>query len=204
MSECNALTFFSCLFSTLSPVVDFHCCITLHYRMYNSVYKSSHQWSSTLSYCFPSTQREEVSNLWCFFFFFFLQLWDHGHRQAGCVHRRSLLWVSGGTLYQPHCVCGRVGSGERSWILDCTQLMGRAMGKYSVNMGVVDVSKSVSHFLKIICKAFPFCPCKHSRIFNIQKYLGSNRLWHLASSKEFKYYEILKGAHKFTTSPICS
>lgn len=37
------------------------------------------------------------------------------------------------------------------------------MGKYSADIGVVDVSKSVSHFLKIICKTFPFCPCKHSR-----------------------------------------
>ena len=72
----------------------------------------------------------------------FPQLWDHGHRQAGCLRWRSLLWVSGRGVHQPHHISGRMGSGGRCWILDCTQLLGRAMGKSLWNGEVGTVVRS--------------------------------------------------------------
>lgn len=43
----------------------------------------------------------------------FVQLWDYGHRQARCLHRRSLLRISGPTFHQSYRVSGRVGNGGR-------------------------------------------------------------------------------------------
>lgn len=61
-----------------------------------------------------------------------LQLWDYGHRQAGRLQRRSVFRIPGKPFYQPHRVCGGMGNGGRSWILDRPQLLGGTMGESSV------------------------------------------------------------------------
>ena len=58
-----------------------------------------------------------------------LQLWNHGHREAGCVQRGSVLRVREVSWHQPHRDSGRLGSRKWNRILDCAQLLGRAVGE---------------------------------------------------------------------------
>lgn len=83
-----------------------------------------------------------------------LQLWDHGHRETGCLQRRTLFRVLRGTYDQPHRVGGWLGGGERGGVLGGPQLLGGALGEYG---GLVCLCPSTTTVLQYVsCVVFFF------------------------------------------------